>query len=48
VMLLLMAAINKITYNRKPWQKYIAPYFIGTMAAFWMIERLCVMLNIYV
>ena len=48
VMLLLMAGINKISYNRKPWQKYIAPYFIGTMAAFWMIERLVIMLNIYV
>lgn len=46
VMLLIMAVINKIAYNRKPWQKYLAPYFIGCMASLWMIERLCSMFNI--
>lgn len=48
VMVLIMAGINKIPYSKKPWQKYIPPYFIGTLAAFWMIERICVMLNICV
>lgn len=46
LMLLIIVGFNKIQYDRKPWQKYMPPYFIGTMAAFWMIERLCVMLNI--
>ena len=43
--LLVMAGINAISFNRRPWQKYIAPYFIGSMAAWWMIERICVMFN---
>jgi hypothetical protein len=40
VMVLLWLAIDKIHTTGKPWQKYIPPYFIGTMAAFWMIERM--------
>jgi hydrogenase/urease accessory protein HupE len=38
-MLLIMAGISKIHFTKQPWQKYLAPYFIGSLAAYWFIER---------
>ena len=40
VMLLIMTGIKKIRFSKNAWQKYIPPYVIGSMAAFWLIERL--------
>jgi hydrogenase/urease accessory protein HupE len=41
IMLMATAAINKLQFKRQAWQKNLAPYFIGTMARFWLIERIC-------
>jgi hydrogenase/urease accessory protein HupE len=41
IMLVAVVATNKIPFKKQPWQKYLVPYFIGTMATFWTIERIC-------
>jgi hydrogenase/urease accessory protein HupE len=45
LMLLLMASNNKLNYRERPWHKYLAPYGIGSMAVFWMIERIVMIVN---
>lgn len=37
--LLLIAGIQKIHLKKRYWQPYIVPYAIGSVAAFWVIER---------
>lgn len=43
--LLLIAGIQKIHFTKRYWQSYLAPYAIGSVAAFWVIERVFVILN---
>lgn len=43
--LLLMMGIQKTNFARRNWQPYLAPYAIGAVAAFWLIERVWVMLD---
>jgi hydrogenase/urease accessory protein HupE len=45
IVLLVIAGIQKINFTRRYWQPYLAPYSIGSVAAFWVIERVYVMLN---
>ena len=46
VMLMIMAGIRKVHFTIQPWQKYLAPYFIGSLAMYWVIERVVTMLNL--
>jgi hydrogenase/urease accessory protein HupE len=43
--LLLIAGIKKIHFTGRYWQPFLAPYAIGSVAAFWVIERVYAMLN---
>jgi hydrogenase/urease accessory protein HupE len=45
VVFLLMAGIKKVNLSRPSWQPYLAPYAIGSVAAFWVIERFWAMMN---
>ena len=45
IVLLLIAGIQKIHFTRRYWQPFLAPYAIGTVAAFWVIQRVWVILN---
>ncbi len=39
VVLLLIAGIQQLKFKRAKWQPYLIPYAIGSVAAFWVIER---------
>jgi len=43
--LLLMAGIKKLPFTKRFRQPYLVPYAIGSVAAFWVIERVYAMLN---
>ena len=45
VVFLLMAGIKKVKITKPSWQPYLAPYAIGSVAAFWVIERFWAMMN---
>jgi hydrogenase/urease accessory protein HupE len=45
IVLLLISGIRKVKFTRPRWQPYLAPYAIGSVAAFWVIERIWAMLN---
>jgi hydrogenase/urease accessory protein HupE len=40
VVLFLIAGVSKIPFRTKSWHKYAIPYAIGTMAVFWLVERI--------
>jgi hydrogenase/urease accessory protein HupE len=46
VILFLIAVIRKLKIRKLQWTKYAVPYFIGTLAMYWVIERVIVMLNL--
>jgi hypothetical protein len=45
VVLLLIAGIQQLKFKRAKWQPYVIPYAIGSVAAFWVIERVWGMLG---
>jgi hydrogenase/urease accessory protein HupE len=45
LVLLIIAGIKQLNFKRTNWQPYLAPYVIGSIAAFWVIERIWGMLG---
>lgn len=43
VILMILTGIRKINFTINPRQKYLAPYFIGSLAMYWVIERVIAM-----
>jgi hypothetical protein len=45
IVLAVIYGIRKVDFTRPSWQPYLAPYAIGSVAAFWVIERIAAILN---
>ena len=45
IVLVFIVGIQKMKFKKLDWQPYLLPYAIGSVAAFWVIERIWVMLR---